>query len=150
MEDLIYLILLMAWVVFALYRRSQKKNATARKASAQPEPQQDFKPMPTLQEILFGEEESYPGRAIPSPVTAADEGSYSPEPVETDFEKEYARRGIISVERQARASQMSEIQQSDLQRDEISDEIDTSDKKKDYFDLRKAVIYSEILNRPYV
>jgi hypothetical protein len=150
MEDLIYLILLMAWVVFALYRRSQKKNATARKASAQPGPQQDIKPLPTLQEILFGEEESYPGGAMPRPVTPADEGSYSPEPVETNFEKEYARRGIMSVESQVRASQKSEIQRSDLQIDEISDEIDTNDKKEDYFDLRKAVVYSEILNRPYV
>lgn len=150
MEDLIYLVLLIAWVVFALYRRSQKKSAGARKPVAKPEPGQDFKPMPTLQEILFGEEETYPKAPGPRPVTWMDEGDYDAEPVETDFEKEYERKGITSVEGTPAASPPSKIQLTEIQRDEISDEISSGGKKEETFNLRQAVIYSEILNRPYV
>jgi hypothetical protein len=150
MEDLIYLLLLIAWAAFALYRRSQKKNATAGKAKAQPEPERDFKPMPTLQEILFGEEATHPEEPAPRSITVIDEGEYNPEPVETDFEREYARRGIISVESSGRPVPSYEMQRTEIQENEISDGIAIGDKKEEYFDLRQAVIYSEILNRPYV
>ena len=150
MEDLIYLILLIAWAAFALYRRSQKKNATIRKAPAQPEPEQDFKPLPTLQEILFGEEESGKPGPAPRPVTWQDEGKYSPEPLETDFEREYKTMGITSVEGSGKATRSMDIQRTKIQKDEISDEIAKGDNREEVFDLRQAVIYSEILNRPYV
>lgn len=150
MEDLIYLALLIAWVVFAFYRRAQKKNTTARKPVSEPHPEQDFKPLPTLQEILFGDENTYPEIPASRPKTWMDEGNYMPEPLETEFEKEYERRGITSVEGTPTGHKASFIQRSEIQKDQISDETDVTEKSEETFDLRKAVIYSEILNRPYV
>jgi hypothetical protein len=42
------------------------------------------------------------------------------------------------------------INRSEIQKNEISDEVDMKESSDEAFDIRKAVIYAEILNRPYV
>jgi hypothetical protein len=151
MEDLIYFILLIAWVVYAFYRRSQKRSARASRPVSGREPEAGASPQPTLEDILFGEEEEIPS---PGPyqgkTTWIDEGEYSPQPVETSFEREYNLQGITSVEERVATTKINEIRLSDLKNDEISGQEDMKDPAHEIFDPRKAVIYSEILNRPYV
>ena len=151
MEDYIYLIFLVAWIAFSLYRRSQKKSAAAAgKPPSGPHREREIKPLPTIEEILFGKEEAPAPATSPDPPSWMEEGNYSPEPVETSFEKEYKAKGIQSVESAGKPKYMNQIKLTDLQKDEISDENDKIDLSDEIFNLRKAVIYSEILNRPYI
>lgn len=151
MEDLIYFILLIAWVVYAFYRRSQKKSARAAGPVSGREPEGDSRPQPTLEDILFGEEEEIPSaKPYRGKTPWIDEGEYTPQPVETSFEREYNLRGISSVEERIVSAKSNEIRLSDLKNDEISEHEHMKETDHEIFDPRKAVIYSEILNRPYV
>ncbi len=152
MEDFIYLIVLIAWVIFAYYRRSQKKAAGARKQVVTPEQETDSEttPIPTFQEILFGDDEEVMTRRQPRPATVIDEGNYMPDRTETDFEKEYNRRGIVSVEETDRLANKRPVRVSEIKEIEVKDESDIKEASDEAFDIRRAVIYSEILNRPYV
>jgi uncharacterized membrane protein YebE (DUF533 family) len=148
MEDFIYLIALIAWVAFAFYRKSQKKSEAARRAQSQPQPQDTSSPFPTLKDI-FGEEQPY--EVVPVPVTqAATTDGMAPQLEETAFEKEYKRSGISSVEELETPFFMKKTEHTDLQEDELSTENSMIKDWRTKVDLRQAVIYSEILNRPYV
>ena len=149
MDDLIYVIALIAWVAFAFYRKSQKKSGTAREARQQPQPRTESRTLPTLEEILMGKEPDPEPVYEAVPSTAWTEGM-SPVLEETAFEKEYNLRGISSVEELdgpmiLKRSELSEIQEHDLTAEGIGTQSEWA-----HIDLRKAVIYSEILNRPYV
>jgi hypothetical protein len=140
MDDIIYLIVLIAWVAFAFYRKTQKKGAAAREAERKARPSGNPSPFPTLEEILLGKE----------PVPEAEPDGMSPVLSETSFEKEYKLAGISSIEEMNKPffSQKSEV--IDIQEDDDKPEYNVIDRLKTDFDLRQAFIYSEILNRPYV
>jgi hypothetical protein len=152
MEDLIYIIVLIAWALYAFYRRSQKKQAGRKIAGPAPERagEQDQDPLPTLEEILFGETEKSIGRGIHQTVPTYEEGSYSPKMEEPEFAREYQRKGIESVELNSLKAASNKITRSEIQKNEISDELNMKESSDEAFDIRKAVIYAEILNRPYV
>jgi hypothetical protein len=148
MEDFIYIIALIAWVVFAFYRKSQKKAEEARKTQTRRQPDGPSKPFPTLEEILMGkevimeeEEEPY----FEEPVLS---DGMSPVLKETAFEREYKLRGITSIEELDRATEGKGPVMIKLQEEEEEVEESAYDWRQD-FDVRQAVIYAEILNRPY-
>jgi hypothetical protein len=69
---------------------------------------------------------------------------------ETSFEREYNLRGITSIEELDKSFTVAEKIGPDA---EEIEEISYRKQMKEYladFDARQAVIYSEILNRPYV
>jgi hypothetical protein len=164
MDDLIYLLLFVAWIGIALYRNSQKKKMkNARKE--QPGPtggetsEQTRSPGSLLEEILMGEEDIFTER---KQTYSTDESGriYSRQPeITTDFEEEevvldfddeYNRRGITSIEELDLKpgnveSDEGETPSEDLQIVELEGE----EKEPFDFDLRQAVIYSEILDRRY-
>ncbi|MCU0369929.1 MAG: hypothetical protein MUC31_00805 [Bacteroidales bacterium] len=150
MDDFIYLLVLIAWVVFAFYRKSQKKGEAARRAQQrQDQPPAESIPFPTLEEILLGKE------PVPEPEPVPAAGTYTTDGIppvqgETAFEREYNLRGITSVEEMDRPLFMEKSKQSDIQEDEILVEDLREKEWMAKIDLRQAVIYSEILNRPYV
>jgi hypothetical protein len=152
MEDLIYVIVLIAWALFAFYRRSQKKQAGRKLATPTPasHDESDPNPMPTLEEILFGETEDKPGKRVPQTIAPYEEGNFSPQLDEPEFAREYRRAGIASVEVNKTKAESLKINRSEIQKNEISDEVDMKGSSDEAFDIRKAVIYAEILNRPYV
>jgi hypothetical protein len=156
MEDLIYLIILIAWAAFAFYRHSQKKKAAARKAESasapaypEPEPSTGQKDK-SWEEILFGEEipeehelEMEVEKELPTMEKTA---PYQP----VSLEQMYMQRKIESLEDPAVQKEL-EKQKSELLKGEDSKKqiADKKDHPMKDFDLRKAVIYAEILRRPY-
>ena len=147
MDDFIYLIALIAWVVFAFYRKSQKKSEAARQAQSESKPHSEADPVSTLEEILLGKEPSY--EPVPEPRTFTTDG-IPPVLSETAFEKEYNLRGITSIEEMDKPLITKKTKHTEVQEDEILKEKDVIEDWGAGVDLRQAVIYSEILNRPYV
>ena len=148
MEDFIYLIALIAWVAFAFYRKSQKKSEAARKEQQRTQPREISSPFPTMKDI-FGDEPSAEPLPVPVTQTATSDGM-APPLEETEFAKEYKLSGITSVEELDSPLILKKTEYADLQEDEISDENLLIQDWRAGVDLRQAVIYSEILNRPYV
>jgi len=150
MDDFIYIIALIAWVVFAFYRKSKKKGEAAREAGRRPRQQEQPGPFPTLEEILLGKEPVPEEEPEPEPAWTYTTDGMAPELKETLFEKEYNRQGITSIEELDKQFNISAGIADDMQKDEVLIEDHASEDWKSKVDLRQAVIYSEILNRPYV
>jgi hypothetical protein len=148
MEDFIYLIALIAWVAFAFYRKSQKKSEAARKEQQRPQPRDISSPFPSMKDI-FDEEPSVEYIPVPATQTATTDGM-APQREESEFIKEYKLSGIRSVEEIDSPLILRKAEYTDIQEDEISDENLSNRDCRARVDLRQAVIYSEILNRPYV
>jgi hypothetical protein len=68
----------------------------------------------------------------------------------TSFEKEYNLRGISSVEQTDNRFKMPEVFKASGTNAEGPEEEGTREEWLEKVDLRRAVIYAEILNRPYV
>jgi hypothetical protein len=150
MDDYIYIIALIAWVVFAFYRKSQKKSQAAREAGRQPQQRDQSRPFPTLEEILLGKEPVPEAEEVPEPAWTYTTDGMAPEMKETLFEKEYNRQGITSIEEMDKQFNISAGIADNIQKEEVLIEDHEGDDFESKVDLRKAVIYSEILNRPYV
>jgi hypothetical protein len=148
MEDFIYLIALIAWVAFAFYRKSQKKSEAARKEQQRTQPRDISSPFPSMKDI-FGEEPAEEDLPVPVTRTATTDGM-APQSEETEFAKEYKRSGISSVEELDSPLILKKTEYADIQEDGISEENLLIRDWRARVDLRQAVIYSEILNRPYV
>jgi hypothetical protein len=150
MEDYIYIIALIAWVVFAFYRKSRKKAEQSGPERPYAGPRTQPIPMPTLQEILLGTEPEPEPEFVPAPAGIEMTDGMSPVLKETSFEKEYNLSGISSVEELDKPMNFSDSGPSEIQKNEIGSE--AIDDKENWLqvDIRRAVIYSEILSRPYV
>lgn len=138
MDDIIYLILLVAWIAFAFYRKSQK----GKKESSPPKvPRQAKNPAPTLGDLIFGEQWRGNVEHVPDPneeeeqALAAVRHPDSQEGVSLEtIEPEYVKNRKLR-EKEAE-KEMAEADQEE-------------DEDKSYFSLRNAVVYDAILNRPY-
>lgn len=146
MEDFIYVIALIAWAAFAYYRKQQKKAEAARKFQGKPMQKNEPDPVPTWQEILLGQEPE--PEPEPDYELAMTDGM-SPVLAETSFEKEYQARGISSYEELDKKFRLSDFSPKE-QNDTMEIEVISREEWLEKIDLRKAVIYAEILNRPYV
>lgn len=165
MDDLIYLLLFVAWAAFAFYRNSQKKKqreAQRQRAAQQQDDSEGFQeersPGSLLEEILLGEQEE---RTIEEPyfeseLPESESRIYARAPVveeekvPMDFDDEYNQRGITSVEELDLKTR--EIESDRGENDGQSIQVITFEEDQNEpfdFDLRKAVIYSEILNPRY-
>ena len=149
MDELIYILVLVAWVAYSIFNAKQKKKQKEQQAKSAPKPQPQYetsepqKPKPSVLEDLFGEEffEELPDdeeeisykEAVPAkePVVT----SYQPQASEKSYEERYKTASQLIQE--MKDEEMETIM-------EAGDEMPEKD-----FDLRKAVIYSTILERPY-
>ena len=150
MEDLIYLVILIAWAIFAFYRQSQKKKAAARAAGDEPVQPMEEHRQRTWEEILFGEE-----------VIEADEKEPAREELPPRWQKATSYEPIsleqMYMNKKAESLEDPRVQQR-MEKEKASRAKEEKQKKKAVekqhpllsdFDLRKAVIFSEILRRPY-
>ena len=149
MEDFIYVIALIAWVAFAFYRKQQKKAEADRKMQSRPAQKSDPGPAQTWQEILLGEIPAVEPEPVPATGPVMSDGM-SPILQETSFEKEYNLRGIDSIEEMDKNFRMVDFKQPDIGKKLEPEEDPEKEEWLEKVDLRRAVIYSEILNRPYV
>ena len=154
MDDLLYILLGLAWIAFAFYRHSQKKKQRNR-PDAPDAPHETKDPVSLLEQLLTGKEETM--TASP-PFADANQTDYFKEfrdiyeePEGLTFEEEYRLKGVSSVEETDYSEMMDKQRQASSAQSIIYDAYvkDEEENKTNYFDLRKAVIYSEILNRPY-
>ncbi|MGI8892499.1 MAG: hypothetical protein ACR2GN_03465 [Bacteroidia bacterium] len=153
---ILYIIIVIVWLVLDNYRRIKKKQDAAGKpntTTAYPT-ETEAKPYSTLEDILreFGMDEGQPEvitERKPRPVKKVEKAKPTPvkyETYESNINKDYKfsggnfKRDFVSVPNIS----------NEITKTEIGDETEISKKSADLdFDLRKAVIWSEILKRPY-
>jgi hypothetical protein len=150
MENFIYLLILIAWIVFALYRQSQKKKAAVKPTTSKPGMRDEAQPFKSLGEILFGQSmqdmQMMPVEEEPD-FSSRQEG-ISIEPFSP--EETYMESGQERVEK--RMPEKPGKTNETILKEEGSSDLKSGEKRGnplENFDLRKAVIYSEILRRPY-
>lgn len=148
MEELLPLIIGIVWVVYSLYTRGQKK-----KTGRKPQPQKANRQPSLLEQILSGQ-----GISIPEPEESdLDIGyEYEAEPVMVDEEPVKKQplpflNAELNNIREEGESSISNFFKSEEHSSSGYDETDWDFiQELKEFDLKKAIIYSEILNAPYI
>ncbi len=151
MEDFIYILIGVVWLGASIYRASQKRKEKARpKASATSTPAsttRENKARSLLEELLGGQEVSIPEPEVQE-VEYAEPMRMEVEKLESSnsFQKEYAKYGLGGVET------LTTEGVSSLGRITFEDKMPINENKTSKhlnIDLRKAIIYQAILERPY-
>jgi len=150
MEEFIYIILGVLWLVASIYRATKKgKKPAGRPSSEKPHAQEESR-MPDarsfIEELLGGQQVE-----VPEPVSQ-EINSYNDdfqdkevEPVNS-FQSEYSKYGLKGIEK------LSGEGEHALGKIVFENHLKEVTKKKpgqNKIDLRKAIIYSAILERPY-
>jgi hypothetical protein len=173
MDDLIYFLLVIGWLAFSFYQQAAKKKKAQSKNSAEEydnsesypyeseheyesqeeeqKPQPDFKQM--LEEILMGKEAQAekPAPAFDQQKDLDIKEKKAVNKYQQYLEEEVSDGPFISQEK----IESLEERRAALENEMVVAEKDDDDSESFYqdrdidFDLRKAVIYSEILNRRY-
>lgn len=138
MDDIIYLILLAAWVAFAFYRKSQKnkKESLPRKVPQQPE-----SAGPTIGDLIFGDKWHEDEEPVPMPREGA-------RPVVATVRHPDSQEGI-SLETSVPAYQTGMRPKEREVQKETEHKEGMEEDDRSFFNLRNAVVYDAILNRPY-
>ncbi|HRW96895.1 MAG TPA: hypothetical protein P5104_05150 [Bacteroidales bacterium] len=170
MEDYIYLLFLLAWLALSVFQQSQKKKHNAARKAAERarleneyEQVQDQKSSPerlltpveeptgSLEELFQNREQEFVAEYETGGLEAKnnyDENAIEEQGVYQKSLEENLMNEIVSLE------DYSETESSMITKNEAPDSDEESVKDVEYqyekqFDLRKAVIYSEILNRKF-
>ncbi len=152
MEDFLYILILVLWVVFTIYNKNRKKK---QEASTGKPVQQDARrdtsqqrPRSILEQILMGEE------PIPIPYEEHDQASeiqsfdsFEDEPIKKDNKEQISDNSSSKIYDFDPAKEAESLPMHFEYNEDPFANIDTC--KRFDFDLRQAVIFSEILNRPY-
>lgn len=155
MDDLIYILLGIAWIIYAAYRANQKqKKKASAPAQSRPQPQQQTyekrpKPIETIFREILEDNESLERQYIPEGESYDEIAIKDLELEKRQFSKPKnileaipAAEGIGSLDYSGMFSGFSaDVAPDETRESTIREDLD--------FDLRKAVIYAEILNRPY-
>ena len=151
MEEFIYILIGVIWLAASIYKASQKKKQKAappkQAASVATEESKVSRVRSLLDELLEGQQLRIPEPEVTEleyeePMLADIENL----PEESSFQNEYAGYGLKGLEA------LSGEGVSSLGRITFEDIMKESEKKvsaPEEFDLRKAIIYSAILERPY-
>jgi hypothetical protein len=153
MEDIYSILIFVAFIIYSLYKRSKK---AANKATPQPQAQRppQGQPVKELFESLFGEDFNFEQEVTP------------PNPVEVPSKSYRGRFSPATKEYSSPASEYFKPKYDDLNRPKISSlktivrtdtkstenmepSIIASILQNDGHDLRKAILYQTVLERPY-
>ena len=150
MEDYIYILVGVIWLAASVYnatKKNKKKAASPSKESARSESKSGMTEARSLLDELLG------GQDVRIPAPHEEEHIYEPDIFEAEtetptpsFQREYTNMGLKGLE----ALSGEEIKTTD--RIEFIDEMKSLKKRgrrQNKIDLRKAIIYSAILERPY-
>lgn len=154
MEDYIYIIIGLIWLVFTAIKGNQKKKSQQQQAAnsrptAAPQPNEQKSFEDILSEIL-----NPTATVIQSTVPEYDEEeplsleTMPEEPKEEERRTEYqSLEEIFAAEAESRLAAISVME---LPNEDEATTITTLQKKqKNHIDLRKAIVYQAILERPY-
>jgi len=150
MDDLIYILVIIAWAAFALYRRSRQKAAQQTGHQKVPRP---GLPIPSFDDILMDDEaQSMETLAPEIPSRAREFSTPSGRHIDSQeggsLEEEFGSLESKSKGSDELNSRLTSARRSYEIMPDI--EIETEPEDPETFDLRQAVIYAEILNRPYL
>ena len=151
---ILYIIIVIVWLVLDNYRRIKKKQEYRQQQGSSAEPQSETydKPYTSLEDILreFGMEEAEPEVVVEKPKPVKKQVKPVPalqkyDTYESNINKDYKFSSeTFKQEFKPVATAVDEIKRTEIK--DIKKE--RKSELKD-FDLRKAVIWSEILKRPY-
>jgi hypothetical protein len=155
MEDLIYIIIGVLWLVFTFYTASKKKKQQQQKTASKPTESSQPTTQPNILDEIFGEDTSvvfddFPEEEQETEVNFTFEDEYEDkgiQSVETFGNKYFSDTENVSFKDLVRRAQEERIEEADTVDLHIEDEDDGIIKKD--FNLRKALIYQAILERPY-
>jgi len=148
MEDFLPILIGIIWIAYTLYNKGQKKKNTRPRTS---EPHPEERPVSILEQILMGEQ-------INRPQPYADYLRME-EPVEAEFQlEEVAPQKLtplpfLNEELRNYKEEGQSVSNSYSNLGKTIEEIlreSEEDFEGNEFDLKKAVIYSEVLNAPYI
>ena len=146
-EDYIYIIIGLVWIVFSIYKGAQK-NKARKQTPVSPE-SEEKKPASIFDgflEKLMKEEEEVPYE----PVELHPKTDENIQVVHSESEKIFSYDDL--VEKSNHLKETDVYEEKAVTKSTLNQELKTHLKQartKPRFDLRKAVIYSEILNRRY-
>lgn len=151
MEDYIYILIGVIWLAASVYKATQKKKKQAASPGKEPSTQNAKSGVSEARSLL---EELLGGQDVRIPAPEEDENYFQDpeiitaedEPPRRSFQNEYAKMGLKGLETG------SGIGTNSPERIEFIDEMKGLEKKvvgQKKIDLRKAIIYSAILERPY-
>jgi len=152
MEEFIYIIIGVIWLAATIYKASQKKKGKAgpqKPATSTPGTESKVSARSLLEQLLEGQQVSIPEPEVVELETEYDEpmiAEVEERRRKESFKTEYAGYGFKSLESLSGegVSSLGQIKFKDIMKE---------DKKKAggpvKIDLRKAIIYSAILERPY-
>jgi hypothetical protein len=149
MDNFLPILIGIIWVAYTLYNKGKKKKVVNQPQTSE---QKDSKPLSIFEQILMGGEIRVPKpyadyfepvETIPAPQKEQKSERIKNKKLPSPFLNEELAQ--FTDEGQS----VSGIEQRDKSIDEILHEQDLEMIEKD-FDIRKAVIYAEILNPPYI
>lgn len=149
LEDFIYIIFGIIWIAYSIYRGTQKSKQNS-KSVKQSENEEVKKPKTAFksffEEILEDEEKPLP----------FDEQKVNVSPFKPRVFEEPAEKELFSYDESYKESNFEEETGVYNTNTDVEDKTGsqksakpTKNQRKPYIDLRKAVVYSEILNRRY-
>jgi hypothetical protein len=159
MEDLIYILLGLLWLVFTFYSQSKKRKEKQLKAEKQSQQQQEDGGRSILEDI-FGDMEEEPKEI------EIIEQTPKPKPYKNSFEDQYEDIGIASIDKTGKnyhteadnlIKETSILNQEEIQEQELVSEnnnirsLEGKHKRgNNNFNARKALIYQAIMDTPYI
>lgn len=143
MEDLLPVLIGIIWLAYTLYNRGQKKSKAKLRESVQ---KQEPRSPSILEQILLGEQpQPYIAPVVEESFQAMEFKEPDPEPVRKNI------RPFLSEELSRFTGEGEPgIEKSAITESPLKETVHVSLIKEMDFDLRKAVIFSEILNAPYI
>jgi hypothetical protein len=146
MEELLPIIIGIIWLVYTIYSKAQKKKLAK---SPQPSGKKEKPATSFLEQLLLGEEAPHPQpyESFIEPIEKEPEiVEVYEEEVEKQEPKPFLREELSDF---LQEGQPVRFKKEDLSYFDIEEESEIRKYIED-FNLRKAVIYSEILNAPYI
>jgi len=162
MDELIYILIFVAYIGYSIYNAMQKSKAKQLEKQQQQQPEQDYEeegefyetPQPAYEtprperpvRSLFEELLKEAG-IEPEPVA-------QPQPVAEPTPNKYSQYNYIVDEKEPMHGDLKTMKPASLRFERSKEEeeafsLDTQKKQTHEFDLKKAIIYSTILERPY-
>ena len=146
-EDIIYIVIGVIWIAYSIYKGTQKSKAGADKRKRNSEPQEKKKSVfETFFDEILVEKNPIPYEPVIDEIEI-EEGADGTEIVQ---EKIFSYDDYYEQDNLQKADSINEKSAaSQSQRKQDLKATPSKKRKKPRIDLRKAVVYSEILNRRY-
>lgn len=150
MDDLIYVLLLIAWVAYSFYNAKQKRKLKEQQHKPAAEPKYEMEPLPETQPQRSIFEEIFKEAGLED--FEEQEPVYEPEYEEPSKEVKifsYEDPETWNEEEKHMLSSRLQIPDDEEKKEPETIKAGPTDMHKEAFDLRKAIIYNAILERPY-